>query len=164
MVRWPIHIANSRVLCRGVLLEESIPIVDSPISTVVPHLLRSGESTSQLAIDPQANQLVEEGPGPALTTILTEFCTCRYCELGIADRGFFLLWRFFFFGWGDWVSCFVPLLPKPLAPWSVSSRAATFLTWGVSIISRIIGLSDHLPRPQSLWQSDWKAPLWSRPQ
>ena len=35
------------------------------------------------------------------------------------------------------MSCLVPVLPNPPAPRSVSLRAATFLTWGVSILFKI---------------------------
>ena len=55
--------------------------------------------------------------------------------LGIEDSFSFV--PFLSFAREDCVSCLVPVLPNPLVPRFASSRAATFLTWGVSILSRI---------------------------
>ena len=129
--------ASLRVLCFGVLLEESTPTMDSPTSIVVPPGTLSGDATSCPSVDPRAIPLIEEGPGPALTTICTELCACRDRDLGDGNRGFFFFLPFLSFAGEDCVSYLVPVLPNPLAPRSVSSRAATFLTWGVSILSKI---------------------------
>ena len=137
MGRRPILAASSSVLLLGVLLEESTPAVDSPTSTVVPPRSLSGNTTSCPLVDPRANQLVEEGPGSALTTTLTEFPACRCRDPGNGDRRFFFFVPFLYFAGGDYVSCLVLVLPNPPAPRSVSSRAATLRTWGVSILSRI---------------------------
>ena len=100
MGRRPILAASSSVLRLGVLLEESTPAVDSPTSTVVPPGSLSGDTTPCSLVDPRANQLVEEGPGSASTTTLTEFSACRYRDLGDGDRGFFFFVPFLSFSGG----------------------------------------------------------------
>ena len=96
MGRLPIFAANSRVLLFGVLLEESTPAMESSTSIVAPLVTLSGDPTYHASVYPWVNQLEQEGPGPAMTTILIEFCVCRYCEPSTGDRRFFFLTLFLF--------------------------------------------------------------------
>ena len=63
--------------------------MDSPTSSVVPPGITLAEILPLVPlVDPRANQPEEEGPGPTLTTMLTEFCAFAIVAilvLGIED-------------------------------------------------------------------------------
>ena len=162
MGRWPILAASSRVFHCGVWLEEPTPVVDSQISTVVPPRNTMGRYYLPCISRSPGEPTRRRRPGPTLTTMLTELCT--HChEPSAGDKGFFFLVPFLSFGWGNWVSCLVLVFPNPAAPRSISSRVATFLIWGASILSRMNWAIRSPAWTIKFWQSDWIIPLWSRP-
>ena len=63
--------------------------MDSPTSIVVPQEHDREIYLPAINRSP-AIQLEQEGPGPTLTTMLTEFCSCCGSAPSIGDRGFFL--------------------------------------------------------------------------
>ena len=102
--------------------------MDSLTSTIVPLGTLSGDITSCPSVNPRASQLIEEGHSSVFTTVSIEFSACHCCDPSDGDRGFFFFVPFLSFAGEDYVSYLVPALPNALAPRSVSSRAATFLT------------------------------------
>ena len=75
-------------------LRNPTPVVDSPTSIVVLLATLSRDTTPNPLVDPWANQLEEEGPSPALTTMLIKFCACHYHEPDTRDRVLFFFLPF----------------------------------------------------------------------